>query len=100
MCSATRARLLVDHCHKTGLVRGLLCTSCNTAEAHSDAPAFAAYRRRPPAVMLKVEQQYGSPWDGFGTSDDAHDRDEWTAVQVDAAGDLFAGILNRFRTER
>lgn len=68
MCSASRGRLLVDHCHRTGLVRGLLCTSCNTAEAHSGAAAFIAYRERPPAVMLELEEQYGSPWDGFGAA--------------------------------
>lgn len=35
MCSARPNRLLVDHCHRSGLIRGLLCTSCNTAEGSS-----------------------------------------------------------------
>lgn len=45
----------VDHCHKTGLIRGLLCMECNRALGRwrdDDARVIAAgeYVKNPPAV--------------------------------------------------
>lgn len=53
-----RQRLSVDHCHKTGIVRGLLCRMCNgrlltSARDSPDTLRNAAdYLERPPAVEV------------------------------------------------
>jgi hypothetical protein len=60
--------LVVDHCHKTGQVRGYLCRPCNTREGRSGpVPVLIRYRRLHPAAILDVYEPYtGRDWlDGW-----------------------------------
>lgn len=59
-----RQRLSVDHCHKTGVVRGLLCRLCNgrLLTAARDRPevlrSAADYLENPPALIHLGERFY------------------------------------------
>lgn len=53
ICGETEKRLVVDHRHSDGFVRGLLCDRCNTAIAHEDPKwliAAVEYLRRADGV--------------------------------------------------
>lgn len=65
-----RRKLSVDHCHTTGEVRGLLCSSCNKYLGHlRDEPAAfyraADYLMSPPARMalgrIHIVPEDGAP---------------------------------------
>ena len=54
----TKKKLSVDHCHSSGVVRGLLCTVCNKyvlghlRDDHEAAQRVLDYLRTPPAVAV------------------------------------------------
>jgi len=60
-------RLATDHCHKTGLVRGKLCSECNRALGKVENRgwdlkrllAAVAYLTNPPAITALGKQVFG-----------------------------------------
>jgi hypothetical protein len=59
MCGRDGDRLVLDHCHETGLARGFLCSACNIKESRSfGAVEWDIYRKFPPAVLLGLKFYY------------------------------------------
>ena len=63
MCGYGDADLVIDHDHQTGMVRGLLCRSCNVSEPHNDHEAWRLWRAgATPMAMLGIEDEYSAPF--------------------------------------
>lgn len=64
-CCGKFGPLVRDHCHETGLIRGLLCHGCNLDEARDLTGHFDAWRAGDhPANALRHLEVYVSSWGG------------------------------------
>jgi hypothetical protein len=81
--------LVCDHDHATGLVRGWLCSSCNTAEGtHQESDTiFSLYRERHPAAILGLAIRYLNPVTGEYAAPQLARVVDWDEKWTDAASE-------------
>jgi hypothetical protein len=60
LCGQKRGKLVKDHDHRTGMMRGWLCHRCNTRES-GGAEVFILYRWINPASVCGVSYLYAQP---------------------------------------
>jgi hypothetical protein len=53
ICRKPHARLFIDHCHRTGAIRGVLCVGCNT---------FVGYLEKRKALIARAIQYTGKSY--------------------------------------
>lgn len=65
LCGIRPTPLVLDHDHRTGLIRGYLCRPCNFREGVTQGEPVgphSKYRERNPATMLGMSHTYTDGW--------------------------------------
>lgn len=57
MCGSFE-KLVMDHCHTTGLFRGYLCQACNTREGQNRSFVWVAWRALAPSLDTPHRMMY------------------------------------------
>lgn len=78
ICAYKDPRIVMDHDHRTGLIRGWLCRSCNLTEGHAhldEDSVYTRWRSRSAATMLGIRRRYENPIFGtdYGEQNVRHD---------------------------
>lgn len=80
ICGDAALRINFDHCHKTGLFRGWLCTRCNLALGLTmDSPEILR------DLAFYLEKSIGS-FDYGGSQEAANERFCWASAQLSCPG--------------
>ena len=53
-----RGDLVKDHCHRSMMVRGHLCRSCNSLAERAKSSRFQDYRDNPPYFQMGIQEEY------------------------------------------
>jgi hypothetical protein len=100
ICGLDR-RLVTDHCHTTGLVRGYICRHCNTDEGTGNWASWMIRWRGGwnPGVLLGIEDEYYDITGQLVISEQGRrlrmSSDERAAYDVDKVARLRAAVTGR-----
>ena len=99
MCGFEDSKIVMDHCHESGLIRGLLCHSCNLNESSNDEFRWQIYRKFPPTTLLNVKVFYND-FSSWGPKECVFSKEAIDTSWWESDKELSYRVLNDFCNQR